>query len=67
MSSHDNRFSTVFLEISTDSIGFDLKSSEWRSEGTAVALLGVALEMIGRGTYQAPTSDFADFTHLQLD
>lgn len=24
--------------------------------GTAVALLGVALEMIGRGTYQAPTS-----------
>ena len=60
MSSHDNRFSnrfsTVFLEISTDSIGFDLKSSEWRSEGTAVALLGVALEMIGRGTYQAPTS-----------
>ena len=49
-------FQPFFLEISTDSIGFDLKSSEWRSEGTAVALLGVALEMIGRGTYQAPTS-----------
>ena len=31
----------------------DRKSS---GEGTAVALLGVALEMIGRGTYQAPTS-----------